>query len=201
MSVQAKCHVLNLTFKGDRDYLHGTDIVPALVAIAGQMRGLSVQIYRMTSHVLLAWQVTAAELEELRKSRELCVLMSYTRPAGEAAMIAVTEDRSRRVIAARPYDEAAVVRTAVRDGKRIRQDASRTGTFLERIVALNKRLLNELEGKSDWLFCGLELTRIPEPFVPLSIEMVSNVGTRMYKSAIEVSGLPVGTLVFAKRGG
>lgn len=199
MPGQKKSHTLKLRFKGDRDYLHGTDIIPALLEISGEVSNLSVQIYRMTSHVLLARDVTAAELAELRKSGELCVLMSYEQVAGGHAMIAVTEDRSRKVTASRPYDEAAVVRTSTRDGNRISQGTSPTGTLLERIVALNKRLLNELEGKTDWLFCGLELSRIPAASAPLSIVVTANIGRGTYKSAIQADGVAIGTLIFARR--
>lgn len=199
MSGDDKTHTLDLQFKGDRDYLHGTDIIPALLEIVGPVTNLSVQINRMTSHVLVAREVTAARVTELRRKGELSVLMSYERSAGGAAMIAVTEDRSRKVTASRPYDEAAVVRTATRDGNSIMQDASHIGTFFERVVALNKRLLNELEGKTDWLFCGLELTRIPAQSAPLSVTMTGSFGRGMYKSAIESDGMAVGTLVFARR--
>lgn len=196
---QSTIHALDLSFKGDRDYLHGTDIIPSLLALTGPVSGLSVQIYRMTSHVLLARPVTTAELAALRKAGSLCVLMSYGRGDGDHAMIAVTEDRSRKVTTSRPYDEAAVVQTASRCGERISQGASQVGSLFERVVALNKRLLNELEGKSDWLFCSLELSRLPDRSVPLDIALTGTVGRGTYKSTIAADGAEVGTIVFARR--
>ena len=198
MPREDRSYTLKLAFKGDRNYLHGTDIIPALLEITGPVSNLSVQIYRMTSHFLVAQHVTASRLAELRKSRKLCALMSYEQPTCSQAVIAVTEDMSKKVMSSRPYDEAAVVQSATRSGNEIRQGASQTGTFFERVVALNKRLLNELEGEFSWLFCGLELAQVPVQSAPLSIAMASNIGRRMYKSTIAANGTELGSIVFAR---
>jgi hypothetical protein len=198
-SREDKSYTLELAFKGDRNYLHGTDIIPALLEITGPASNLSVQIYRMTSHFLVARHVTAPQLAELRRSRELCALMSYDQPSCGQAMIAVTEDTSQKVLSSRPYDEAAVVRTATRAGDKISQGTSETGTFFERVVALNKRLLTELEGEPNWLFCGLELAQVPARSAPLSIVMTNNVGRGLYKSSIAANGAEIGSIVFARK--
>jgi hypothetical protein len=199
MPREDRSYTLKLTFKGDRHYLHGTDIIPALLEITGPASNLSVQIYRMTSHFLVAQHVTASQLTELRKSKKLCALMSYEHPTYSQAVIAVTEDMSQKVMSSRPYDEAAVVQTATRSGDKISQGASQTGTFFERVVALNKRLLTELEGEPNWLFCGLELAQVPARSAPLSIVMTNNVGRGLYKSSIAANGAEIGSIVFARK--
>jgi hypothetical protein len=191
-------HRLNLSFKGGRSYLHGTDIIPALLELAGPVQEFSVQIYRMTSHRLVAEVASEAEVAALRRARELCVLMTCRAPGGGPVMLAVTEDRSERIGASVPYDEAAVVRTATRQDNRMTQGESAVGSFFERVVALNKRLLNELEGKTDWLFCALELNAVPRASIPLTLAMEGSGGRGVYKSRITAGDTDIGTIMFAK---
>ena len=198
MTGNARRHRLDLPFKGGRSYLHGTDIIPALLEIAGPVRSFSVQIHRVTSHVLVAEAVSEAEVAALRRARTLCVLMSYETLDGDKAMLAVTEDPLQTPAASVPYDEAAVVRTATRCGDRIEQGGSSIGSLFERIVALNKRLLSELEGELPWLFCALELSDLPKDSTPLSLASEGRGGRGIYKSRVAADGVDIGTVIFAR---
>lgn len=188
---------LDLSFKGERDYLHGTDIIPALIKNFGPVAGISVQIYRKTSCVLWAKTVTADDVSALRKSRELCVLMTYDTASSVQNLVAVTEDYSQKVTKSLPYDEALVTQTSTIGGNRIDQDKYRFGTFTERVVALNKCLLNTLEGKSSWLFCGLEISPWPADDAPLSICVTNKMARGMFKSSVFSAGIELGSIMFA----
>ncbi len=192
-------HRLRLSFKGDRNYLHGTDIVPAILELSGPARDVHVQIYKMTTHALTAHWIDEVKLSELRREKRLCILMSYSDVEGKPKFVGVTEDMTTGITESRPYDEARVVQSSVQDGHMISQSDGPTGTFFERIVALNKVLLNQLEGVSPWLFTGVELSRIPDDRTAISIELTNKIGQRLFKSSITADDEIVGSIMFSRK--
>lgn len=198
MSNTATVHVLDLRFKGDRDYLHGTDIIPALLQLAGPLQKLSVQIHRKTSNELSAQWVDELKLSQMRKAGDICVLMSYEMLDGCKKYIVVTEDLSTPVKDSQPYDEQKVVNAASIQKQTITQELYAAGTLIERMVALNKSLLTQLEGHSSWLFCGLELKNLPDETAPLAISLKNKFGRGLYKSVIVTNGEELGSLTFVE---
>jgi hypothetical protein len=192
-------HTLRLSFKGDRTYLHGTDIIPSLLGLSGPVLNLSVQIYKQTSHTLLARWVNEEELRDLRSSGALCVLMSYQAHNAGPLMIAVTEDLSEGVNSSRPYDEESVAQSWAMSGNVIKQEHPAAGTFFERVVALNKLLLNEIEGKAEWLFVSINLNYIPANSTSLSLELSRKIGQKAYQSTIVSDDEVIGSMVFTRR--
>lgn len=198
MSNEAKLHILDLNFKGERDYLHGTDIIPALVELTGPAQNLTVQIHRKTSHQLSAQWVDEIKLSQMRKKGDICVLMSYETLEGMKKYIVVTEDLSKPVKTSKPYDEKKVINLSTIQENCISQENYSTGTVIERIVALNKSLLTKLENHSSWLFCGIELKTLPDDRVPLEISFKNKFGRGLYKSIIVVEGQEIGCLTFVE---
>ena len=82
---------LVLPFKGSRSYLHGSDIVPALLALSGPVDKPSFQFHRMATRPLCARRVGESELAALRRDEKLFVLMSYRDGGGASRLIAVVE--------------------------------------------------------------------------------------------------------------
>ena len=198
MSNEAKQQSLNLNFKGDRDYLHGTDIMPALVELSGAAKNITVQIHRKTSHQLTAQWVDETKLSQMRKKGDICVLMSYETLEGTKKYIVVTEDLAKPITTSKPYDEIKVIKSSAIKEKSISQETYVTGTVIERIVALNKCLLTKLENHSSWLFCGIELKTIPADHVPLEISFKNKFGRGLYKSIIVAKGAEIGCLTFVE---
>jgi len=196
MNKEAKVHILDLSFKGDRDYLHGTDIIPALVELTGPARNLTVQIHRKTSHQLSAQWVDELKLSQMRKEENICVLMSYETLDDIKKYIVVTEDLSKPVKTSKPYDEEKVINTSKIYETNISQESYSTGSLIERVVALNKSLLTDLEDHSSWLFCGIQLKNLPDDSVPLEIIFKNKFGRGLYKSIIITEGQEIGSLTF-----
>jgi hypothetical protein len=113
--------------------------------------------------------------------------------------IAVTEDLSEEINSSRPYDEAAVARSAIISGNIIKQEPQTTGTFFERVVALNKVLLNQIEGKAEWLFGSIDLAYIPANPTSISLELIRKIGEKAYQSTIFSDDEMIGSMVFTRR--
>ncbi len=190
---------LFIPFKGDRDYVSGSDIVERLIELAGANGKVSVQMHKMASHGITASWVSNAQLMTLRKSGDLCGFMAYTNKGSDERIIAVVEDKTRPVESSVPFDEASVIEGHSISGKTISQPTPSTGTFLERIVALNKRLLIDTAGKAKWIFCGLDVCHIPGDANALSIEHTETIKNSMFQSALTADSEALGTIQFVRQ--
>lgn len=190
---------LDLPFKGSRQYLHGTDIIPAVLALTGSVEEVSFQIHRMAMYPLLVRWVDNSELEALRKSNALCLLMSYIDTEQERKTVAVVEDNSYQIDKRIPYDEEQVIAGASISGKTIVQKTGRSGSFIERVVALNKALILEVVGKCSLLLMRIDLRSMPVSPKEISITLTRVIGEKTFLSTISGDGDVLGTIYFSKR--
>ena len=196
---QSKAYPLNLSLKGMRNYLHGTDIITALFELSGRAENISVQLHRMASYPLVAKWVNEKDLNKLRMSQQLCVLMVYTDINRTRRLIAVVEEEGHQITEQRPYDEKQVTKSARITGRQIDQEVPNTGSFIDRVVALNKALLNHTEGEQLWLFVRIDLLYAPVNPNHLSIVLTHVIGSRNYKSSISGDNKVLGNIIFSKR--
>ena len=87
-------NILSLSFKGERTYLHGTDIFPSLLKITGPIKNLSIQFHKTTSKKLKLHFLKPSDVAEFRKCNDLCVLMIFTR-LGNREVILITETKKK----------------------------------------------------------------------------------------------------------
>ena len=125
--------------------------------------------------------------------------MLYRTEKRDSMTIAVTEDLSEGINSSRPYDEEAVAQFGMISGNIIKQKTHTIGTFFERVVALNKILLNQIEGKAQWLFGSIDLVYIPVNSTSLSLELVRKIGEKAYQSTIFSDDEMIGSMVFTRR--
>jgi hypothetical protein len=196
----ASAEAFSLSFKGERPYITGADIIDELLARFGRGSGLSVKFYKMVASGLLARKVTNIELSDLRKSGALCATLVSTYTDGADQTIAVVEDLATPAGHPNPYDEAAVTSGSSIIEAAISQGTSSCGTFFDRVVALNKKLLNEVVAREKWIFVGIDLSSLPNDDAPLSIRF-TNAGPRgMYISSISTEGRELGKVYFLRQG-
>jgi hypothetical protein len=189
--------ILRLSFKGERDYLHGTDIFPSLLEVAGEVKDLSIQFHKLTSKVLKAQIVAESDLSKLRSTGKLCVLMTYKQHAKQF-FIAVTET-TEPITARQPFDEELTIKGANIVEKEIIQHLPTTGSFIERTVALNKKLLNSIVDVHPWLFSRLDLKEAPLDPSSLSLRLTNEFGNRTFHSEITGDGKLLGNIYFSRR--
>lgn len=192
-------HPLVLPFKGTRDYLHGSDIVPALLALTGPVTRASFHFHRVARQPLAARVLDEAQLAALRAGEGLFALMSGVAPGGRRVLVGVVAGRDDAPAIARvPYDEAAIVAGARIDGATIEDSRADAASFIERTLALHKHLLDTLHGPAAWLFSRLDLARAPARPATLRLAFQRRVGTEVFVSALEGDGERLGTLYFTR---
>lgn len=189
---------LHLPFKGGRTYLHGSDIVPALLSITGPVTQASFQFHRMATRPLCAIRVDTARLALLRRQEALFSMMSYRDSLAEARLIAVVESGEAQAPAQVVHDESVIVDAARWDGDSITHTVPQQASFTERLLALNKALLNRLAGRSAWVFSRLDLAEAPVDPACLTVRFARAMGPQVCKSTVFGDGQPLGDLYFTR---
>ena len=191
---------LHIDFKGNRRYLHGTDLFDALVALnggssGGRLADVRMSFYRPITHCVEAVRMQHGSVAELRPAA-----LFESRVDGEPAVWALRERPGEAVSGRRPYDEEGVAAGAVVTGRSISQVQPTPYTFIERVVALHKRLLNQLHeaGGAKWWFGRIELKKVPPASATLRLEVETELGGRLIKSSIEADGQRVGSIYFSE---
>lgn len=186
---------LNLKFKGDRTYMHGSDI------------------YNVVDRLVRETDVASyiSRLAFRRFARRDCDLL-WDKPASNANLFAQgtasLSDGNRsfwviesdRPAAGRyPFDEDSVVAPAVRHGEQIVLEKRSIYTPIEEIIALTKRLSYELMPDIDgkWVFGQLNLRcALPDEYRKLRITRKSEVAGRFSVNDIEIDDNQVGDIRF-----
>jgi hypothetical protein len=90
---------------------------------------------------------------------------------------------------------------AVVEAASISQATPTPYSFIERVVALNKRLLENVDTnpKRGWWFSRLELVAIPPQVKALRLRRLTDLGGRLVKSSIESDETPVGHVYFSEK--
>jgi hypothetical protein len=90
---------------------------------------------------------------------------------------------------------------AVVEGRAIAQPRPTPYTFIERVVALNKRLLERLraDGKSSWWFARFELAGLPPATPAIRLGLESELGGRLVRSSVDVNGVRAGSIYFSEK--
>lgn len=184
-----------LFFKGDRDYVHGPDLYTAALLSARGKLGPAAWIDRITLSAMVR-----SECEIVAQSVE-----------GASASISIRNgaqvDRWSIVATDFPieiryqYDEEGMVGTARIEGSRIELPARSRATAAEEVVALTKRLHQQLRPRprSKWIVVGFRLDqpleiRSPGPF---AVELVRCLGDALTISRIYAQGRVIGEVTFS----
>jgi len=194
------CWRLDLSYKGERDYLHGSDIIPELLKKVGKVESVVFQFHRIIKHPIKAFYVDEQNLNSFRRENKVCAIVSFLSiKSAKRKIIALMEDEDMEVTSRQNYDENEVVSSSIFIGQIITQRCGHKFSFFERIVALNKKLLNEITGKSEWLFVRLDLERYPLDPDSINIEFISEIGGSIFKSNVSSNGTILGSIFFSPR--
>ena len=195
----SKSYPLNLSFKGNRDYIQGPDIIFELIdQIPDIKNDIKVQFHKMSSLPLKAFYVDNRMLTELKKSGDLCALLSYKSETNSLKLMAVIEDKSKVIFQRKEYNESQIIKGYEINDNEISQNMHYAGNFYERVVALYKELLNQTISKEFWIFLRLDLLSIDIKINSISIKIQHETGGEMYKANINGDGKFLGSIYFAK---
>lgn len=192
---------LDLRFKGDRDYLHGTDMYEALQR-AARAAGLPVGVHRLSIHGFARTQcrlALGAPGEALAIPENRVAEFSLETSAGRAlGYMAETGDR---VEGRYPFDEDAIGARACGEARRIVVDGTPPCAPIEVVVALTKKLHNTVlpRAQGKWVFTRIELPRalVPQDAGRIAIELKHNFNDRLTKSGVTSGNEAIGHIYFS----
>jgi hypothetical protein len=193
---------LKLCFKGDRDYLHGTDIYDAVTTALGGRGGGPGGPFRMSIHRIARHQcamVVADTPEGAGRPSE--AVAEFALGSGVARLTGWLIETGDAVACRYPYDEDAVVAAIRLDGEAIILDRAPGYRPIEVIVAMTKRLHYSavpIEA-GRWMFTRLDLKRLleDEDEGDMRIELKNRLGHRLTRSRIESGGEHIGEIYFS----
>lgn len=199
MFIREKPYHLDLSYKGERCYLHGTDIAFQLCKVLDISGEVTIQFYKMATYPILAYHVDTDELSKLRSLGKMCALMSYRDTNQEIRIVALVEDKFKVISKRKAYSESKVIFGANIVNDEIVQLVANQGNFFERVVALNKELLNRVVSENSWVFGRINLLTYPIDPVSISIKLSGELGGNSYKSSIFGDNTLLGDIFFSQR--
>lgn len=183
---------IRFEFKGDRDYVHGTDIYGLLEAA---FETLSARILELNFHGFSRCQMVCMFVEPAVGGKVSGIGIDE---AGKRFPFWLVETEER-VTERYAFDENALASGAAVEGKSIHSDFKQDFSLIEHVVALTKRLnyilMPDVHGK--WVFGQLRLQR-PLPSVVRDIVIIqkSMLAGRFSVQEIILDGESVGRIHF-----
>lgn len=198
-----RTYPLELPFRGERSYLHGTDLHQAIMGALGS--DLPAGPVSITFHSLLKQLPDLiCSADSLRHLRDDPAFRGELRlGSGENVLNAVLMESARPATERKICNENDVAAAAVVDeaAKSATLDEPQVGNLIEQIVFLNKhlhlKLLPHLSPK--WLFAKLELSAPLATAAPRQIALVLKqvLGNRFTRSEILFDGQRFGSISFS----
>lgn len=193
---------VELNFKGDRHYLHGTDVYEAAVSsLRGRWPNIDGRcrftFHRMTSRPLAA--ICEPFVQGATRPKD-CVAEMHVTGGQDQASVWFAE-RNGDVAGRYPYDEDKVVADCAVEGNRIAIGDLPQAKPIEIVVAMTKRLHYSilLPEAGRWLFTRLDLNRLLQPrdLPGLTITLAAPVRSAITRSAIRAQSGDLGSIYFS----
>ncbi|KAF1070183.1 MAG: hypothetical protein GAK45_00878 [Pseudomonas citronellolis] len=192
---------LHLQYKGERTYLHGTDIYTAVNELAGSL--LNGYVSRIAFRKVA--QQALIVVDALSEARgEAVADVTVASKADNAVLAKWWLVETETAVAGRyPYEEQLIARACNVDlqGRRLSKSRNTDFSLIEEIVAAHKVLCRALAADADgrWLFAQLQLSAPLEQQVS-TIEQINTamLNGRMAASDLKLDGTKVGTIRFMR---
>lgn len=189
-------------FKGNRDYVHGTDMYKEIMKFLSQEFNLSsLSNFRLFIH-RLAKRNCYLFLEEIdqdcKPSQEYIANFSFNSDNASFKGYIVEEDRG--IECRYPYNEEELNKQLSVDGDKIQLLLDSPYSFIETIVAMTKHLhYTNYPSSGKWLFTRLDLAQIPYEEITngLCIELTKNFNNLLTKSKIVCGNTVIGNIYFS----
>jgi hypothetical protein len=185
--------VLSFCFKGERNYIHGTDIVPGLfdAFTDEEISNIDIKFNGIVQSNLVLLEGTEQDDAKVN-ARIMC--------DGTEKFFQLVES-DQKVECRHGYDESLIIsNTDLRlEDKSIDLKEITGFTFWENFVAMNKFLLQKVfpDEKGKWYFTRLEQTRVIDHDVLITVKLIKNFNFRLTKSDILCGDEVIGSVYFS----
>lgn len=185
-------------FKGNRDYVHGTDIYNTVIErIKHELCEIS--SFDISFHGISRTNIRL--LENKPEDKNIKFIVKYNNHENDTKVLFGVEN-DIEILERYPYPEENIYRQSElsSDNKSIELNNKTGFSFIENIVALNKHMLEQLfkniNGK--WFFTRLQLKRLSSndnDYIKLLFK--HNMNFKLTKSEIFVNNIAVGYIYFS----
>jgi hypothetical protein len=190
---------LSFQFKGSRTYVHGTDIFNAIVGHITKAFN-NVKHISVTFHNIIRSQVdcTIIKTSDLTDNEADCQIRFESNGTEH---IVVIKSNDIEITGSYPYPENKIVELCKIEDKTITLEESIDYTNIEKIVAMNKALMefifSDAEGK--WYFSKLTIDTDFESgtYSKYSLTLIKNMGLKLTKTAIRLNDKLIGYIYFS----
>lgn len=191
---------IEFRFKGNRDYIHGTDMFNVMSAC---FPSLGMSNIRFTVHgfiytPLCRLYVTGNKdaLSEVPDVRARCQF----EVDGATKWLALTQLEGDTTTGTRyAYDENRITTLCKIGDAGVVLTSMSPFTFIESVVAMNKFMHEQMfpEAVGKWIFTRIDLTRFCDERENLEIQFKHNMNFRLTKADVLVDGAKVGDIYFS----
>lgn len=192
--------MLPLSFKGDREYLHGSDIYNAVSNIAAELTGIQGAFVEWIAFRRFARMSCEISTEPPVEQSQI-VSQARLRAPGTGSLDVWLVETTIPVTSRYPFDEAQLLaKASLGPYCRIAHLPERSGySPIEEVIALTKYLncavSPDVNGK--WVFGQLDLTEpLTGDYRRLDIWLEKTIGRRFSVNEIIVDGRIIGTISF-----
>lgn len=193
---------LGLRFKGERQYIHGTDIIGAILDITSTKFNSYPDELSGSFHGLLQKQGSARVYSEdyVVEPIDYQAQFKFVIKGKRYRIEIFATDMN--VVLSYPYYESDVLCGSSINGKTISMAHKEKYTYIEQIVALTKKLHHEvyLNVKDKWLFSKIKLNSHTAPNdyqeKKIAIKALKNMGNKLSQCAIMVDDFSIGQIYF-----
>ena len=189
---------LEFCFKGNRTYVHGTDIYnKVLELLQHEMQNEKIDLsFHGISKTNLSLSGSKPENEKLLK-----FVLKFVNTNGEKDVLYAIENN--QTIDCRyeyPEEDICKLSEIFLDKEQVSLTENSSYTFVENCVALNKYLLECLfpDAKGKWYFTRFQLNKIPSTDIyPLKLQLKANFNFKLTKTEIFIGEESVGYIYFS----
>ena len=194
---------LNLPYKGDRDYLHGTDMYAETVrvlnsvepeALTGKCRLVIHNVARHQCQLLYTFLYDTAKRPE-----NLIAEFNFISDAGNLVtwLVETSEAITERI----PYPESQITEKCIISGRSIRLTSKTRFSAIEELVAMNKliHVTKYPPGESGWYFTRMDLDRLltVNDVGNLQVTLQQNLNNRFTRSEVISHDQIIGHIYFS----
>lgn len=178
-------------FKGNRDYIHGTDIYNSIIPhiTTKDCINFKIKFREKIKNNLFISQPCANE--------KVSIIFEHD---SKKVQLSLVEDKTNAT-GRYEYDEDKVNENSTidREEKSIRSEVNNYSA-IEHIVAAHKHLLNTIIEKKSWLFTDLEIkSPLPNSAFKFKIKIKRALGKSMVKSELIIDNETFGYITFASK--
>jgi hypothetical protein len=199
-----KGFLLNFKLKGNRDYVHGTDIYSKIMEHLNsenfKVSNIDISFHKIATHNLKAELYPSNTINPGIKN--LVSIFKFTNNLTKPYIINLFETNVK-VTESYAYDEEKIINAAIlnKTDKSILLTSAIPYKNVEKIVSLNKALLTSLlSDPGKWYFTRLTVGRDINQQTPVSInlKLIKNIGSKITKTLVLFDEKEQGHIYFSK---